>query len=203
MPRPLTVRGVHAARSSPLDPAKLPDSTVPVRSNRAQSDSTGRGSNRWTTTTVDRAYPRRKRRVAALSYPARITLIWRLALLSGRIRLTPAEAANFAGAFLVIPITSPDEVALMDRVSCVSTCAGPWPPCTPRPASWCGARSQPSRSGLRRCRPWAPTSKWLGSRCPDPCPTRQSPIARSLMPRAVALSDLTLSARWPSAEAPL
>ncbi len=52
-----------------------------------------------TITTADRAYLRRDRRVAALSYPAWIALIRRLALYVGRIRLTPAEAASFAGDF--------------------------------------------------------------------------------------------------------
>ena len=52
-----------------------------------------------TLTTVDRAYLHRGRRVAALSYAARIALIQRLALFFGRIRLTPAEGATFAGKF--------------------------------------------------------------------------------------------------------
>lgn len=56
-----------------------------------------------TITTVDRAYLHRERRVAALSYPAWIALIRRLALFFGRIRLTPAEAASFAGEFLGEP----------------------------------------------------------------------------------------------------
>ncbi len=56
-----------------------------------------------TITTVDRAYLRRERRVAGLSYPAWIALIRRLALFFGRIRLTPAEAASFAGEFLGDP----------------------------------------------------------------------------------------------------
>lgn len=56
-----------------------------------------------TITTVDRAYLHRERRVAALSYPAWIALIRRLALFFGRIRLTPAEAASFAGDFLGEP----------------------------------------------------------------------------------------------------
>jgi hypothetical protein len=56
-----------------------------------------------TITTVDRAYLRRERRVAALSYPAWIALIRRLALFFGRTRLTPAEAASFAGEFLGDP----------------------------------------------------------------------------------------------------
>lgn len=56
-----------------------------------------------TLTTVDRAYLHRKRRVAASSYAAWIALIQRLALFFGRIRLTPAEAASFAGEFLGDP----------------------------------------------------------------------------------------------------
>ncbi|CAN5621140.1 hypothetical protein BH23CHL7_BH23CHL7_16550 [soil metagenome] len=56
-----------------------------------------------TITTVDRAYLRRERRVAALSYPAWIALIRRLALYFGRGRLTPAEAAVHAGEFLGDP----------------------------------------------------------------------------------------------------
>lgn len=56
-----------------------------------------------TITTVDRAYLHRERRVAALAYPAWIALIRRLALFFGRIRLTPAEAASFAGEFLGDP----------------------------------------------------------------------------------------------------
>jgi hypothetical protein len=56
-----------------------------------------------TISTVDRAYLRRERRAAALSYPAWIALIRRLALYFGRIRLTPAEAASFAGEFIGDP----------------------------------------------------------------------------------------------------
>lgn len=56
-----------------------------------------------TITTVDRAYLHRGRRVAAVSYPAWIAVIRRLALFFGRIRLTPAEAASFAGEFLGDP----------------------------------------------------------------------------------------------------
>jgi hypothetical protein len=56
-----------------------------------------------TITTVDCAYLRRDRRVGALSYPAWIGIIRRLALFFGRIRLTPAEAASFAGEFLGDP----------------------------------------------------------------------------------------------------
>ena len=70
------------------------------------------GESEWgldlrTLTTVDRAYLHRARRVAALSYPAWIALIRRLALFFGRIRLTPAEAATFAGTYL----GDPEEVA--------------------------------------------------------------------------------------------
>lgn len=51
--------------------------------------------------TVNRAYLHRERRVAALSYPAWMALIRRLALF-GRIRLTRPRP-SFAGEFLADP----------------------------------------------------------------------------------------------------
>lgn len=75
---------------------------VPSWQDTAEEDSEW-GLDLRTITTVDRAYLHRGRRSAALSYPAWIALIRRLALFFGRIRLTPAEAASFAGEFLGDP----------------------------------------------------------------------------------------------------